>query len=189
MTTGQKGLRALAENAREVKLEESREQARDRRKKSLQAVIERYPDRYRGFGRLAEEGLTIPDPSENDFEYVKDVRIFSGVADKSSGWKVVIDEVPFLFGDSYRAEALFVIHACPKCGVEGASTFHGLDDLGKLLKFGPANYQHHCLEKETLDVARVIGAAARDLGLSANNVVDEAFNRHSDVISRLMSGR
>ena len=95
-----------------------------------------------------------------DFEHVKDVRIFSGMADKGNGWKVVIDDVPFLFGESYRAESLFVIHTCPKCGVEGASTFHGLDDLGKLLKFGPLSYSHHCMEKETLEVARVIGAAA-----------------------------
>ena len=45
---------------------------------------------------------------------------------------------------------------------------------------------HKCLEAETLEVARVIGAAARDLGLSANNVVDEAFERHMDVIHRLI---
>jgi len=191
MTTGQKGLRAVAETARQDKLEEAREQGRKNRAKSLKGVIEtRYDDRYRGFGRLAEEGIEVPSPSEDDFEYVT-ARLFNKGREsvgKVEGWKVIVDDVPFLFGMTHGAESLFVLHTCPKCGVEGASTFHGLDDLGRLLKFGPASYLHTCRESEAREVAYAIGSAARDLKTSPEDVVSAAFELHGDLIRRLMYG-
>jgi hypothetical protein len=187
MTTGQKSLREAAEASRQVKMEESRESARKYRQKSLEAVIERFHDNYRGFGRLAREGYEVTEPGPDGFEYVKDVRVFSR-NEKTHGWKVVIDEVPFLFGTSHGAESLHVIISCPKCRVEGASTFHGLDDLGRLLKFGPL-HGHTCRDAEAREVAYAIGAAARDLKTSPQDVVDAAFELHNDVITRLIHGR
>ena len=190
MTTGQRGLRATAEAARQLKLEEAREQGRKRRDDSLAKVIERYDDKYAGFGRLADEGVEVPEPEEGNFEYVKDVRVFAGHrSGKIEGWKVIVDDVPFLFGTTHNHTSLHLIHTCPKCGVEGASNFHSLDDVGRLLKFGPTNWTHTCLESETREVAYAIGTAARDLNLSANEVVDEAFNLHGDLIHRLMLSR
>lgn len=190
MTTGQKDLRALAENARQDKLEEARERGRTNRAISLTNVIEkRYSDKYAGFGRLAEEGVEVPEPEEGNFEFVKDVRRFSGHnSPKIEGWKVIVDDVPFLFGLSHNNSSLFVIHNCPKCGVEGTSTFHGLDDLGRLLKFGPVSYSHTCRETEAREVAYAIGSSARDLNTSAEDVVNAAFEMHSDLIYRLMRG-
>lgn len=190
MSTGQTGLRAAAESARQDKLEERRESGRKDRERSLTNVIEkRYGDRFGGFGRLEAEGVEVPEPDEGNFEYVKDVRAFAGHrSGKIEGWKVIVDGVPFLFGLTHNHSSLFLIHTCPKCGVEGASTFHGLDDLGRLLKFGPTSWSHTCLESETREVAYAIGSAARDLNLSANEVVDEAFNLHGDLIRRLMLG-
>jgi len=190
MTTGQTGLRAAAEDARQDKLEEAREQGRKNRAASLKNVIEkRYNDRYGGFGRLTEKGVEVPEPEEGNFEYVKDVRHFNGhKSGKLEGWKVIVEDVPFLFAMTHSHQSLFVIHSCPKCGVEGASTFFGLDDLGRLLKFGPTSWTHKCLESETREVAYAIATAARDLKLSANEIVDEAFNLHGDLMNRLMFG-
>lgn len=186
MTTGQKSLREVAEASRQEKLEADRELSRQQREKSLRATIGRYHDRYRGFGRLAEEGVEVSEPSEEDFEFVNGVRLFSGTIDKGNGWKVIVDDVPFLFGTSHNGESLFVLHTCPKCGVEGGSTFHGLDDLGRLLKFGPVSYSHTCREKEAREVAYAIASAARDLKTSPEDVVNAAFELHGDLIQRLI---
>ena len=188
MTTGQKSLREVAEAARQEKLEERRESAQKSRDKSLDVVVDKFYDDYRGFGRLGREGYEVAEPQREDYEFVRDVRIFSGVNKKTDGWKIVVDEVPFLFGTSHGAESLHVIVSCPKCGVEGATTFHGLDDLGRQIKFGPT-YGHKCREQEALEVARAIGTAARDLKTSPEDVVNAAFELHSDVISRLIYGR
>ena len=188
MTTGQKSLREVAEAAREAKLEESRESARKNREKSLAVVMEKFHDDYRGFGRLGREGYEIKEPNAEDYEYVRDVRVFSGVNRETDGWKIVIDDVPFLFGTSHGAESLHVMVTCPKCGVEGATTFHGLDDLGRQIKFGPT-YGHICQEREAHKVAYAIGTAARDLKCSPQDVVDAAYELHSDVIHRLAHGR
>lgn len=188
MTTGQTGLRALAEDARQDKLEEARERGRRDREAALNAIIEkRYDDRYGGFGRLAEEGVEVPAPDPANFEQIK-IRHFGGHrSDKITGWKVVVDDVPFVFGTSHNQHSLFVIHTCPQCGVEGASTFHGLDDLGQLLKFGPKSYSHTCRESEAREVAYAIGTAARDLNTSPEDVVSAAYELHSDLIYRLMT--
>lgn len=190
MTTGQTGLRAAAEAARQDKLEKAREQGRENQAKSLASVIEkRYSAEYGGFGRLAKEGVEVPEPEEGNFEYVKGVRPFAGhKPGKIEGWKVIVDDVPFLFGTTHNHQSLFVLHNCPKCGVEGASTFHGLDDLGRLLKFGPASYSHTCREAEAREVAYAIGSAARDLKTSPEDVVNAAWEMHSDLIYRLMHG-
>jgi hypothetical protein len=188
MTTGQNSLREVAEASRQEKLEERRKQAQKDMDKSLGVVVDKYHDDYRGFGRLAREGYEVVGPEGVDFEFVRDVRVFTGVNRKTDGWKVVIDEVPFLFGTSYQSESLHVIITCPKCGAEGASTFHGLDDLGKLLKFGP-KYGHKCREAEAREVAYAIGSAARDLKCSPQDVVAAAYELHSDLIDRLTYGR
>lgn len=190
MTTGQTSLRAAAEGARQDKLEKAREQGRKNLAASLTNVIEkRYGEKYAGFGRMAEEGVEVPEPEEGNFEYVKGVRHFGGHrSGKLDGWKVIVDDVPFLFGTTHNHQSLFLIHTCPKCGVEGASTFHGLDDVGRLLKFGPTSWTHTCRESEAREVAYAIGSAARDLKTSPEDVVNAAFELEGDLIRRLMYG-
>ena len=99
MTTGQKSLREVAEAAREAKLEESREQGRKNRRSPWRRWSPSSTIATRDSVGSESEGLEVLDKSFEDFEYVRDVRIFSGQADKGSGWKVVVDDVPFLFGD------------------------------------------------------------------------------------------
>lgn len=189
MTTGQKSLREVAEAAREARLEESRESARKNREKSLEDVIAKFHDDYSGFGRLAKEGFHVTAAKTEDFEYVKDVRVFQGGTAKTiEGWKIVIDDVPFVFGTTYQGTSLYLLHNCPKCGAEGASTFFGLDDLGRKLKFGP-DFGHKCREAEARTVAYAIGSAARDLNCSPQDVVNDAYTMHGDLINRLRFGR
>lgn len=185
--TGQSSLRELAESARRGKLEEAREKAAEERVKSLDKVMERLHDPWRGFGRLSKDGYEVPALDRSDFTFVKDVREFGGRHETHRGWRVEVDGVPFLFSTGYGDESFYVLHNCLQCGVEGASHLHGLDDLGKLLKFGPASYNHHCRDREAREVAYAIGMAAGRLRVSAQEMVDAAFELHSDVIYRLVN--
>ena len=102
MTTGQKSLREAAEESRQAKLEESRDTGSEEPREVRPGGHGRGPRSVPGL-RLARQGrLRDQGARGRDYEYVKDVRIFSGMADKGNGWKIVVDGVPFLFGDSYR---------------------------------------------------------------------------------------
>ena len=83
-------------------------------------MIDKFHDDYRGFGRLGREGYEITEPDREDYEYVRDVRIFSGVNKKTDGWKIVVDEVPFLFGDEPRGRVPARHHQVPQVRSRGS---------------------------------------------------------------------
>jgi hypothetical protein len=157
---------------------------------SFERVKERWPDKIYGFGRLAKDGYDAgPMPARDEFEFVPypGYRILDSYrGEHVHGWKIEVDDVPFLFSVASGSSSLYLILSCPQCGVEGASTFYNLEDIGSLLTKGP-KFGHTCRERESRDVAHAIATAARDLKMRPDEVVELAYELHSDLIIRLMA--
>jgi hypothetical protein len=186
-------LTEAADNA----LRERQKAATEQRKRDLDAMFEKLKERwaneYWGFGRLMKDGYDAgPMPPREAFEYIPypGVRCWSGGRwqGNAPGWRVEVDGVAFLFSTGQNDSSLFLIHTCPKCGVEGASSFSSLHDLGLLLRNGPKDYQHTCREREAREVAYAIASAARDLKIRPDEVVELAYELHQDLIYRVMEG-
>lgn len=186
-------LSQLAEEARAAEVERDRARRAAVRDEELDRVITKFHDEWGGFGRLEKEGLEVECPEREQFTRRTKVLDWSGSRDKRVyGWEVEIDGLRWLFATVSvwtESVSLRLLHTCPKCGVEGASDFHSLADIGALLRNGPKSYTHRCLDVESRGVAYAIGTAARDTNLSAEEIVEAAFERHSDLILRLMRGR
>lgn len=184
-------LSQLAEEARAAEVERDRARRAAERNQQLDRVITKFHDEWGGFGRLEKEGLEVECPEREAFTRRTEVLDWSGSRDERVyGWEVEIDGLRWLFATEYpESVSLRLLHTCPRCGVEGASDFHTLADLGALLRNGPKSYTHRCLDRESRGVAYAIGTAARDTNLSAEEIVEAAFERHSDLILRLMRGR
>jgi hypothetical protein len=173
--------RAAAKEQQATRQEEKRKQ----REEALDKVMERFYDDYRGFGRLGKTGYDVRQPEREAFEYVSGVAKDGGHQSSVSGFRVEIEGVPFLFCTDYNDHALYVLLTCPDCGALRADTFHGLDDLGRKLEKGRTTL-HHCREVESRRLAYAIGSAARDLQISPAEVVEEALDRHWELIVRLL---
>jgi hypothetical protein len=167
--------------------EKDREDALRRREESFEKI--RWDHEYSGFGRLARDGYDVgPMPDRSKFEWLPYPGLPAwggGRISRTHGWKIVVDDVPFLFGPVEGSSfSLFLIHSCPQCGVEGASTFFDLAELGRLIEKGPKDYAHKCRERETRDLAYAIASAARELKMAPETVVSLAFSDHADAIAR-----
>lgn len=184
-------LSQLAEAARVAEVERERARRAAERDKQLDRVIDKFHAEWGGFGRLEKEGLYVECPEREAFTRRTEVLDWSGSRDeRAHGWECEIDGTRWLFTTpGTESVSLRLLHACPKCGVEGASDFHSLADIGALLRNGPKSYTHRCLERESRDVAYAIGTAARDTKLSPEEIVEIALEKHSDLIYRLMAGR
>lgn len=181
-------LQEAAEQARQATQQTMRQQAIDRSEASLDKVIEKWNDRYSGFGRLAEDGFAIPEiPAREAFErlpYEKGIlRFGSHRGERVYGWRIEVEGVPFLFSEDTHYGSLWLIHECPQCGCTGASSFYGLSDLGARLANGPQG-GHNCMEAESREVAYSIGKAMRETGLSSDEIVRKAHDLHGDLIFR-----
>jgi hypothetical protein len=184
-------LSQLAEEARAAEVERDRDRRVSEREKQVDRVIEKFHDEWCGFGRLETAGLTVIEcPEREEFTRRTEVLDWSSSRDERAyGWECEIDGIRWLFKTESESVSLRLLHTCPKCGAEGASDFHKLADIGALLRNGPKSYTHRCLERESRDVAYVIGSAARDTKLSPEEIVEIAFEKHSDLIYRLTTGR
>lgn len=179
-----------AEAARVAAIAKERDRRASEREERLDKVIAKFADKYGGLGRLMEEGAEIVMPERKCFEPLR-VNEFSGRRDAGDigGFKVEVDGVMFFFCTDYNKGGVYLLHQCHQCGVAGASSFHGLDDLGSLVKNGPKSYTHTCVEREARTVAYAIGSAARDLKMSPAEIVAEALDAEADLIDRLRFGR
>lgn len=182
-------LRERAEAARLDRLSESRA-ARDKaREDGLEKVLEKWGKAARGevesFSRVAAHRRGADSPRETP----SPLRVWSATESARppvSGWSFELDGVEFLAATSYQESgSLFVVLTCPKCGARRAEHFYGLDSLGDLLRKGHGTL-HKCLDLETRQVAYAIASAARDLNLSADEIVRETFERQGDLIWKVM---
>lgn len=183
MTTGQSLTERAAQADRESR-QKMRDDAAERRGASLDKVIERWHDAYHGAG----DRLGVDCPERSEFEFRSNVQIDGGRHDSVSGWAVEVDGVVLLQSTTYGNSGLHVILTTPCCGVERAEHVSSVDQLGRLLREG-RGFGHHCRETETRAIAYAIGSAARDLRLSERELVEEAQERHADLIARLRFGR
>lgn len=187
-------LKAAAQDALKQAEAKRREEGHRKLEAELTEILEdRWEHEYRGFGLLVKDGFPLPKkPARSEFKRVPypGIREFTSAHNSTTvhGWRVTVDDVDFLFSTAYNKESLYLIHTCPACGAEGASTFYGLKDIAELLEKGP-KFGHRCLEAEAREVAYAIGRVARDTGRSPNEVVDLAHERHGDLISSLRYGR
>ena len=179
-----------AEAARVAAVAKEKDRRASEREGRLDKVIERWSDKYSGFGRLAADGYDVgPAPERECFTSTRVAEFKGASGDDLGGFTVEVDGVTFLLCTDYGKGGTYLVHQCPQCGVTGASSFHGLDDLGVLLKTGPKSYTHRCVEREARTVAYAIGTAARDLKIAPAEIVAEAFDREGDLIDRLRFGR
>lgn len=181
-------LQQLAEQARSEQQQTMRQQAYDRAQASLDKVLEKWEDKFSGFGRLAEDGFAMPElPAREEFvrmPYNDGVPSFASYrGERVHGWKIEVEGVPFLFSEDTNMGSLWLLHECPHCGCTGASHFYSLADLGGLMAKGPKH--HRCLEVQARDVAYAIATAMRETRLSAQEIVQKAYELHGDLIVRI----
>lgn len=179
-------LREAAQQAATDRSRTEREAARKRREEELGKVIEKLGEGPEVIGSLAhrlgpEFQRTF---SPEDFSYCK-VRQDGARSGELYGFRFEFDDVSFLYSTSYGNEGLHVILTCPDCGGERAEHVWSLEELGRKLKTGRAS-SHHCLVSEAREVAYAIGSSARDAKVSPDEIVQVAYEKHSDLIYRLL---
>ena len=154
------------------------ETAKAEREKSLDELIEKWDERCKWTFRDA-----IPQcPARDEFTYARDVPHDGHRGSPFSGWKVVIDEIEFLYSTTYGDTGWKVMVTCPDCKSTRAVNFSGLEGLGRVLKAGRDLF-HHCYELEAKRLAVAIGAASRDAATSPQQIIDRALE-HYDIIAR-----
>lgn len=182
MTTGQ----SITERAAQADAEQRRhirDAAAERREESLTKLRDRWQDKYSGPGERL--GLELPERDAFTFaKYATDAHRIT----EAAGWTWEDDGITFLYSGTHGAEGLHVVVTCPDCGAKRAEHVSSLDELGRLLRIGHG-YGHRCRETETRAIAYAIGTAARILRISESELVDEALERHADLIARLRFGR
>lgn len=160
----------IAKAAEQEQAQEQRE-ARERDRRTRWAEIEKYWD----YG-WKSMGMNIPPlPAYGDLERVTAPCESGRYEGDRSGWLIVIDDVRFLYCDEYGKTGLYVLLTCPDCGREIASTFYGLADLGKKLRLGRNQIYHHCEDLESRKLRSYISSAARDAGVSEQDLIERAM--------------
>jgi hypothetical protein len=171
--------RAAAADADKRQVERNR--AKEQRQKDLDATIARWPNAY-----CIGSKLDVPCPPREDFTFVRDIPHDGGGRDKTIfGWQVEIDGISFVTnGGHYSSSGDWVLVTCPDCNTTHACDFFDVADLGKILKAG-RHFLHRCLEIETRELAYALGRAARETGLTVEQVVEETRSRHWELVGRI----